>query len=99
MTNKNDLCVQRWLMLGLVLSSTAVAVTRLLANFRDGDVTVLQILLLAVFAVLFAWIATSFWIGCLGTHAVWRRQIKLPLMELRRLVSFYSKVRPPAYQF
>jgi membrane glycosyltransferase len=82
MTNRDDLSVQRWLLLGLVLSSTAVAITRLLAIFRDGDVTVLQILLLAIFAVLFAWITTSFWIGCLGAHAVWRRQTKLPLLEL-----------------
>jgi membrane glycosyltransferase len=81
MTTKDDLSVQRWLLLGLVISTTAVAVTRLLAIFRDGDVTLLQVLLLTVFAVLFAWIATSFWVGCLGAHAVWRRQTKLPLIE------------------
>lgn len=81
MTNKDDLPIQRWLLFGLVLSSTAVAVTRLLAIFRDGDVNLLQVLLLTVFAVLFAWITTSFWIGCLGAHALWRRQTKLPLRE------------------
>jgi membrane glycosyltransferase len=81
MTNRYDLSIQRWLLFGLVFSSTAVAVTRLLAIFRDGDVTLLQVLLLAVFAVLFAWITTSFWVGCLGAHALWRRHTRLPLPE------------------
>ncbi|MGH9809022.1 MAG: glucans biosynthesis glucosyltransferase MdoH, partial [Terriglobia bacterium] len=63
------------------MSTTAVAVTRLLAVFRDSEMTTLQVSLLAVFAVLFAWITTSFWVGCLGAHALWRRQTKLPLLE------------------
>lgn len=79
MMNNDDLAIQRWLLFGLVLSSTAVAVTRLFAIFRDGDVGAVQVLLLAVFAALFAWITTSFWLGCLGAYAVWRRQTKLPL--------------------
>src|SRR5579872_2879272 len=80
MTNRDDLSVQRWLLLGLVLSSTAVAVTRLLAIFRDVGPSLLQASLLVVFAVLFAWITTSFWIGCLGAHTLWRRQTRLPLL-------------------
>jgi len=81
MTNKDDLSVQRWLLLGLVVSTTAVASTRLLAIFRSEDVAMLEILLVAVFTVLFAWITISFWVGCLGAHALWRRQTKLPLLE------------------
>src|SRR5665213_1871843 len=81
MINRDDLSVQRWLLLGLVVSTTAVVVTRLLAVFRDSEMTLLQVSLLAVFAILFAWITTSFWVGCLGAHALWRRQTKLPLLE------------------
>ena len=29
-------------------------------------------MLLAVFAVLFVWVAISFWIACLGAHSLWR---------------------------
>jgi membrane glycosyltransferase len=81
MTNKDDLAIQRWLLFGLVISATTAASTRLFAIFRGDEVTLLQAALLAVFAVLFAWIATSFWVGCLGAHAVWRGQTKLPLRE------------------
>jgi membrane glycosyltransferase len=81
MTSRDDLSVQRWLLFGLVVSTTAVASTRLLAIFRSEDIGFLQISLLAVFIVLFAWITTSFWVGCLGAHVLWRRQTKLPLAE------------------
>jgi membrane glycosyltransferase len=81
MTSRDDLSVQRWLLFGLVVSTTAAASTRLLAIFRSDDIGLLQAALLAVFIALFAWIATSFWLGCLGAHALWRRQTKLPLIE------------------
>jgi membrane glycosyltransferase len=80
---KDDLAVQRWLLLGLVVSTTAAASTRLLAIFRTEDITFIQIALLAVFAILFAWISTSFWIGCVGAHALWRGATGLPLLQRR----------------
>jgi membrane glycosyltransferase len=70
--SRDDARVQRWLFLGLVLSTTAAAATRLLAVFRFDQISLLDVLLLAVFAILFVWIATSFWIGCLGAHSLWR---------------------------
>jgi membrane glycosyltransferase len=69
---RDDAQVQRWLFLGLVLSTTAAASTRLFDVFRFDQVSLLDGLLLAVFAVLFVWIATSFWIACLGAHSLWR---------------------------
>ena len=70
--SRDDAQVQRWLFLGLVLSTTAAVSTRLLAVFRFDQIAALDVLLLTIFAVLFVWIATSFWIGCLGAHALWR---------------------------
>ncbi len=69
----DDVAVQRWLLLGLVLSTTAAATARLLAIFRVDGLTSLEIVLLAVFALLFSSLAISFWLACLGAHALWRR--------------------------
>src|SRR3954453_278012 len=70
--SRDDARVQRWLFLGLVLSTTAAAAARLLAVFRFDQISLLDAVLLAVFAILFVWIATSFWIACLGAHSLWR---------------------------
>src|SRR3954465_2966598 len=70
--SRDDAQLQRWLFLGLVLSTTAAAAARLLDVFRFDQISLLDVLLLAVFAILFVWIATSFWIACLGAHSLWR---------------------------
>ncbi|MEJ2626674.1 MAG: glucans biosynthesis glucosyltransferase MdoH [Pseudolabrys sp.] len=80
--NGDDVRTQRWLVLGLTLSTTAVATARLLEIFRVDGVSVLEILILAVFALLFSWIAVAFWIACLGAHALWRGNLELPLRTL-----------------
>ncbi|HZT24262.1 MAG TPA: glucans biosynthesis glucosyltransferase MdoH [Pseudolabrys sp.] len=72
MMKRDDVAVQRWLIFGLAFSTTAAASTRLLAIFRFDGLSWLQILLLAVFSLLFFLIATSFWIACLGAYALWR---------------------------
>src|SRR5690349_320595 len=69
--NQGDVSTQRWILLGLVFSTTAAATTRLFAIFRVDHIGALEVSLLTVFALLFAWIATSFWISCLGAHALW----------------------------
>ncbi len=76
--NSDDVAIQRWLVLGLVLSTTAAAATRLFAIFRVDGPSLVEILLLAFFALLFCWIATSFWIACLGAHALWRSAAEPP---------------------
>ena len=74
----DDVAIQRWLVFGLVLSTTAAATARLIAIFRVDGLTTLEILVLAVFALLFSWIAVSFWIGCLGAHTLWRKRTHAP---------------------
>ena len=48
--NRDEVAVQRWLILGLALSITAVAATRLLAIFRVDGVSMLEVALIAAFA-------------------------------------------------
>jgi membrane glycosyltransferase len=79
--SRDDVTVQRWLLLGLALSTTAAVSTRLLAIFRVDAVSLLEVALLAVFALLFCLIATSFWIACLGAHVLWRGKTDLALRE------------------
>jgi membrane glycosyltransferase len=79
--NRDEVAVQRWLILGLALSITAVAATRLLAIFRVDGVSLLEVALISVFALLFALIAISFWVACLGAHALWTGSLDLPLRE------------------
>jgi len=69
---QDDVAVQRWLILGLVFSTTAAAVARLFEIFRVDGLSASEILLLVIFALLFSWIATSFWIACLGVYSLWR---------------------------
>lgn len=77
----DDVRIQRWLVLALTLSTTAVATARLLDIFRVDGVSGLEILILAIFALLFSWITVAFWIACVGAHALWRGAVDLPLHE------------------
>src|ERR1043165_3794183 len=74
----DDVAIQRWLVFGLVLSTTAAATARLIAIFRVDGLVTLEIVLLAVFALLFSWITVSFWIACLGAHTLWRNVTHAP---------------------
>ena len=79
--NRDEVALQRWLLLGLVLSTAVAASTRLLAIFRTDGLTTVELLLLAVFTLLFCWIAISFWTACLGAHVLWHGNPRLPLRE------------------
>ena len=77
--SRDEVAVQRWLILGLALSITAVAATRLLAIFRVDGVSLLEVALICVFTLLFALIAISFWVASVGAHALWTGSLDLPL--------------------
>ena len=77
----DEVVVQRWLILGLALSITAVAATQMLAIFRVDGVSLLEVALISVFALLFILIAISFWVACVGAHALWTGNLDLPLRE------------------
>ena len=79
--NRDDVTVQRWLILGLALSTMAAATSRLLAIFRVDGVASVETLLVCVFAILFFWIAISFWMACLGAYELWQGGNDVPLRE------------------
>ncbi len=61
--------VRRWLYLALVLGTTATAAIRLWAILRVDGLSALEMSLLALFVVLFGWIASSFWLAIFGVYA------------------------------
>jgi membrane glycosyltransferase len=79
--NRDEVAVQRWLILGLALSITAVPASQLLAIFRVDGVSLLDVALITVFALLFVLITISFWVACVGAHALWTGSLDLPLRE------------------
>ena len=60
------LTLERWLYTGLVASTTAVASVRFWNVLRVDGLTPLKMIVLVLFASLFAWIAASFWLAMLG---------------------------------
>jgi membrane glycosyltransferase len=62
-----------------VLASTVAAVTAMAGILRGDGFSGREIALLALFAILFAWIASSFWLTCFGAVA---RLMGYPLLPL-----------------
>jgi membrane glycosyltransferase len=74
-----DVAPRRWLYLYLVLASTVAAVTAMAGVLRGGGFSGGEIALLSLFAILFAWIASSFWLTCFGALARLSGRSLLPL--------------------
>jgi membrane glycosyltransferase len=77
--NHGEGASQRWLLLGLVFATTAAATFKLFAIFRIDGLSALEWLVLGVFAVLFSWIAASFWVACVGAYELWKGSGGKPL--------------------
>ena len=75
-----ELTIRRWLFLILVLASTAAASMQLWSVLRIDGLGWREYSILVLFAVLFAWIASSFWLACFGA---WARVAGVSLMPLR----------------
>ena len=76
--NHGEGAPRRWLLLGLVFATTAAATFKLFAIFRIDGLSALECLVLGVFAVLFSWIAASFWVACVGAYELWKRSGRKP---------------------
>ena len=74
-----DIAPRRWLYLFLVLASTVAAATQMAGVLQFDGFTVLEFTILALFAILFAWIAASFWLSVFGA---WARFNKINLLPL-----------------
>jgi len=70
---------RRWLYLFVVLASTVAAVTQMAGVFQFDGFSGREIVILALFAILFAWIASSFWMTVFGAFARFAGQELLPL--------------------
>lgn len=71
---------ERWLYVGIVFSTTAVASVRLWSILRVDGLTHLKVLLLALFAILFCWISAPFWLCIVGA---WTRSHRSKLLQPR----------------
>jgi membrane glycosyltransferase len=74
-----DIEPRRWLYLFLVLASTVAAVTQMAGVFQVDGFSTREITILVLFAILFAWIASSFWITVFGAFAHFTKAELLPL--------------------
>lgn len=75
-----EIAPRRWLYLFLVLASTVAAVTQMAGVLQFDGFTWREVIILALFAILFAWIASSFWLASFGA---WARFNKIDLLPLK----------------
>ena len=78
------LAFRRWLFLLLTLTSTAAAVTKLWSILQSGGLSVGVVLFLILFAILFGWIGTAFWLALFGVVAKLEGLKLLPLTQAPR---------------
>src|ERR1700744_4774045 len=70
---------RRWLYLFVVLASTVAGVTQMAGVFQVVGFSIREITILALFAILFAWIASSFWMTVFGAFARFTGRELLPI--------------------
>jgi membrane glycosyltransferase len=75
-----DIAPRRWLYLFLVLASTVAAVTQMAGVLQIDGLTIREAAILTLFAILFAWISSSFWLAVFGA---WARFTKIELLPLK----------------
>jgi membrane glycosyltransferase len=75
-----DIAPRRWLYLFLVLASTVAAVTQMAGVLQADGFTLREVVILVLFAILFAWIVSSFWLALFG---VWARLNRINLLPLK----------------
>ena len=63
----------------MVLASTVAAVTQMAGVFEVDGFSLRELVILGLFAILFAWIASSFWMTVFGAFARFTRAQLLPL--------------------
>jgi membrane glycosyltransferase len=92
-----DIAARRWLYLFLVLASTVAAVTEMTGIFEVDGFTWREIFILVLFAILFAWIASSFWIAVFGAFARFTRINLLPLKAPTGVSAARTAILMPVY--
>ncbi len=88
---------RRWLYLFLVVASTVAAVTQMLGVLQIDGLTIREATILLLFAILFAWIAASFWLSLFGTFARLTKADILPLMPPGGVSAARTAILMPIY--
>jgi membrane glycosyltransferase len=92
-----DIAARRWLFLFLVLATALAGVMQLWSVLRIDGVTGAEALVLILFAVLFAWIAASFWMAVFGAVAKMTGARLLPRPEARGPITARTAILMPVY--
>jgi membrane glycosyltransferase len=92
-----DIAPRRWLYLFLVLASTVAAVTRMAGVFQIDGFTASEGIIMVLFAILFAWIASSFWMVAFGAFARWNKINLLPLNPPAEISAARTAILSPIY--
>ena len=92
-----DLAARRWFYLFLVLASTVAAVTQMLGVLQFDGLSLREGFILFLFAILFAWIASSFWLACFGAWARLTRTVLVPLKEPGGVSAARTAILMPVY--
>jgi membrane glycosyltransferase len=88
---------RRWLYLFLVLASMVAAVTQMVGVLEVDGLTWREAAILALFAILFAWIASSFWLAAFGAWARWTKIDLLPLNPPAETSAARTAILMPVY--
>lgn len=92
-----DIAPRRWLYLFLVLASIVAAVTRMAGVFQEGGFSGLEVAILVLFAILFGWIASSFWLVVFGAFARLNKTDLLPLKQPAESSAARTAILMPVY--
>ena len=92
-----DIAPRRWLYLFLVLASTVAAVTQMAGVFQVDGFSAREITILVLFAILFAWIALSFWMTVFGAFARFTGAELLPLKPVAGPSAARTAILMPVY--
>ena len=76
--------LRRWLFFGLVATTTLGGIGMMLDVMRDQGITLLEVLILFLFAVTFGWITVAFWNAVIGFVLTVLRRDPLSLARLPR---------------
>src|ERR1700761_2163865 len=88
---------RRWLYLFIVLASTVAAVTRMAGVFQIDGFTGREWIIMVLFAILFGWIASSFWMVAFGAFARWNKISLLPLKPPAEVSAARTAILMPIY--
>ena len=92
-----DIAPRRWLYLFIVLASIVAAVTRMAGVFQMDGFTGREWIIMVLFAILFGWIASSFWMVAFGAFARWNKISLLPLKPPAEVSAARTAILMPIY--